>query len=410
MGMAEHKMEKDEVAHHIKNIAVVCRSILNDPQTHLDNIAPILQATETKNCECRRIAMLSLVKVFKNIIPLYKIRVHSEKVKSFDEQDYITAFDTQTLRFYTMFVRKIVQYDDLTSYRCACYLLESADHFNLADRLVAKVLRGTLHDACRGFCTDTLLEKIRSDKRLEITSTIVLAMCDLKFHPSVLAILLEIDLMAPEDGDEEIPEESSSVSEKKKLKREIADNLLRIYLTILKEERVDFYKHLFSGLSICKDYIKASLYEGLYLLLKRSLAVSSISTKISCSQSIIDLFGDKNYDFKELADTLFDVTIPMKYRLSNHVPQIMDMIKKLFILRRQPANRARALLQRLMQLCLVMFVPDVRDIVDDMVRIYKIDVADTQVVGSGLYVQDASAIDHAAEKPFYEYFLYRKSI
>lgn len=403
-------MEEGEMAQQVKNVAVVCKSIMNDPETHLENVSFLLEALETKNLECRRIVMLSLVKVFKNIIPLYKIRVHSEKVKSFDQDAHITKFDTQILHFYTLFVKKIVQYDDTTSYRCACYLLESADHFNLADRLVAKVLRGTLHDACRDFCTQMLEEKLYGDKRLEITSTVVLGMCDLKFHASVLSILLEIDLSPARDTDERIPDEGFSASERNKLQKGIADNLVRVYLAILKEQKTELYTHLFSGLTRYRDQIKPSLHEGLYLLLKAPLASNSVATKVECALCIISLFGDKSYDFKELAEMLFDVAMPMKYRLGRHVPRLVDLIRKLFILRRQPANRARALAQRLIQLGLVMFAPGLRGVIDDMERIYKIDFRDTQVVGSGLYTQDSTAIDRAVEKPFYEYFLYRRGM
>lgn len=384
----------------------MCESIINDPQTHADTIPSLIQALDTKDADYRKIVMLSLVKVFKNIVPFYKVRLHSNKVRGSGECAQLQHLDKSILHAYTEFVRRVVESADAISYKAACYLLESLDHFNLADRLVSKVLRGTLERSCVGFCKETLEKKIRESTNMELVHSIVNEMCELRFHPSVLPILLEINVF--EKGtDESNVQDSVEEKKKKALQSKIADGIIRICVSILRNKRLEFYEFVFCCLIKHKCLIRNDLFEGLSILLNEVLDTGDFRTKLASMQCILEIFSKRDYDFGTMVNTLFCIIDPGAYSKKS-LKELVFLIRNLFVSRRQPSARARSFLQRLLQLCLIRHVPELKDVIEEMRQAYNFDYRDAVTVGSGVYLQNGKRIDQMAEKPFYEYFLYRR--
>lgn len=424
----EESTEESKMAFNIRCVSTVCESIINDPQTHADTIPSLIQALDTKDADYRKIVMLSLVKVFKNIVPFYKVRLHSNKVRGSGECAQLQHLDKSILHAYTEFVRRVVESADAISYKAACYLLESLDHFNLADRLVSKVLRGTLERSCVGFCKETLEKKIRESTNMELVHSIVNEMCELRFHPSVLPILLEINVF--EKGTDESSVQDSvvekkkrsrqrkgtdesnvqdSVEEKKKkaLQSKIADGIIRICVSILRNKRLEFYEFVFCCLIKHKCLIRNDLFEGLSILLNEVLDTGDFRTKLASMQCILEIFSKRDYDFGTMVNTLFCIIDPGAYSKKS-LKELVFLIRNLFVSRRQPSARARSFLQRLLQLCLIRHVPELKDVIEEMRQAYNFDYRDAVTVGSGVYLQNGKRIDQMAEKPFYEYFLYRR--
>lgn len=389
----------------LERVATICKFIVNDPETHIDSIPLVIKALEGKNLKYRVVVMLSLVKVFKNIIPLYRVRLYQKKVKGPGGCEYVRLFDKKVLQYYTLFVKKVLEYNDVCSYKAACHLLVSADHFNLADKLASKVLRGTRHEGTRSLCKATLLQKIREANRLEAVYCIISEMQNLNFHPSTLEVLLEVNTFAectPKDSFTKI-----KTTDEKKIIQGITDSIMRIYIQVLRDKNFKFYIFVFLGLQKHKLLIKEELYEGLYILLTKALHYRDRSTKLACISCIFELFHDRNYDIIEAVNGLYDLLLPIEKKIESSV---IYLIEKLFLSKRQPTSRARNIMQRLMQLCLIKFVPDIKAIIDKLKHAYHIDFRDMHIIGTGSYAQDADRIDQTIEKPFYEYFLYKQGV
>eukprot|EP00866_Antonospora_locustae_P000956 jgi/Antlo1/956/1061 len=403
----EESTERSNIALNIQNISTVCESIINDPHTHASSIKFVIKALDTKDADYRKIVMLSLVKVFKNIIPFYKVRLHSNKVRGSGESAQVQLFDKNILSVYTEFIRRVVGSAEAISYKAACHLLESLDHFNLADRLVSKVLRGTLERSCGGFCKEILEKKIKQSTNMEFVHTIVNEMCELRFHPSVLSILLDINVSEKEDIDESNAQDSVLEKTRKSMQRKIADGVIRIYISILRNKRFEFYKYVFCCLIKHKCLIRNDLLEGLSILLNESLSVNDSRTKLSSMQCILEIFSKQNYDFAIMLNTLFCIVDPGEYTKEN-IGELLFLIRNLFISRIQPPARARTFLQRLLQLCLVRHLPELKGVIEEIRQAYSLDYRDAVTIGTGEYFPDGKRIDQMAEKPFYEYFLYRR--
>lgn len=404
----EGSTERSNIALNMQSISTVCESIINDPYTHASTISFVIQALDTKDADYRKILMLSLVKVFKNIIPFYKVRLHSNKVRGSGECAQVQLFDKNILQAYTEFVRRVVGSSEAMSYKVACYLLESLDHFNLADRLVSKILRGTLERNCIGFCKETLEKKIKENTNMELLQTIVNEMCELRFYPSALLILLEINVFE-KNADESDVEDSVSVRRQRSMQRKISDGIIRIYISILRNKRSEFYEFVFSCLIKHKCLIRNDLFEGLSILLNEALGVSDSGTKLACMQCILEIFGKQDYDFGTMVNTLFCIVYPGTCSKKD-AKVLVFLIRNLFISRRQLPTRARTFIQRLLQLCLVRHFPELKDVVEEIRQAYNLDYRDAVTVGSGEYFPNGKRIDQMAEKPFYEYFLYRRIV
>lgn len=426
----EESTERSKIALNIQSISTVCESIINDPHTHASTIPSVIQALDSEDADYRKIVMLSLVKVFKNTVPFYKVRLHSNKVRGSGECAQVQQFDKNILHAYTEFVSRVVESTEAISYKAACYLLESLDHFNLADKLVSKVLRGTLKRSCVAFCKETLEEKIREGTNIELVHSIVNEMCELRFHPSVLLILLEINVFE-KSTDEGIVQDSvvkkkkrslqrkstdegsvqDSVVEKKKrsLERKIADGIIRICISILRNKRLEFYEFVFCCLIKHKCLIRHDLFEGISILLNEALDADGSRTKLASMRCILEVFSKRDYDFGTMVNTLFCIIDPGAYSKEN-LEELVFLIRNLFISRRQPSARARSFLQRLLQLCLIRHVPELKNVIDEMRQAYNFDYRDAVIVGSGVYFPNGKRIDQMAEKPFYEYFLYKRIV
>ncbi|KAL0266154.1 UNVERIFIED_CONTAM: hypothetical protein PYX00_011870 [Menopon gallinae] len=374
--------QRSELELSIQNISTVCEAIINDPHTHVGTVPLVIQALDAKDAEYRNIVMLSLVKVFKNIIPLYKIRLHSNKVRGSGECAQLQEFDKNLLHAYTGFVKRIMRCSEAISYRAACYLLESLDHFNLADRLISKMLRGTLERSCRNLCVEILGRKVRESTDMELVYSIISEMCSLKFHPPVLRILLEMNTFEDSADDSDM-QDGSSEKTRKAMQRKIADGVTRIYISILRNQRRDFYEFVFCCLTKHKNLVRSDLLEGLGMLLNDTLSAGDIRTKLSCMQCILEIFGKQDYDFGVMVSTLFDIIDPGTYTKTGS-DELVFLVRSLFVLRRQLPARARAFLQRLLQLCLIRHMPELREIIEEMKQSYSLDYRDAITVGSGI--------------------------
>ena len=403
-------MNADENTSNYDAIGTVCNSVISDPSVHIEALIPLIDTLNTRISEYEEIIMLSLVKVFKNIVPLYKIKTFSNKLKTIKnkinqnanalkqnkkkngttdskeigEIEFGNEYDKQLLEIYTKFIKKILIYENEISYRCACLLFESLWHFNCADKLAVKLLRGSLIEKCSKNCIEVLF---RCTNNIELVDKIVEKMTTLKFNPSLLPILTMIEI-----GDN----------------KKILDNILRVYFGVLNEKLTKFYKNTLIGLRFYSEKIHQKFLEGTYILLNEILKTKKADIKIEAIRTILHIYETKDMDFKDSINALYDLIKPFKYKLNELAcDNINELIKKLLIIKRQPKCRIKAFVHRLLQLCNVGPYFVLRTIVNNLIMSYQIDIKDIEICGDVVYDFDCENVDTIGEKPFFEYCLFK---
>ncbi|KAL7088307.1 hypothetical protein ACP275_13G120100 [Erythranthe tilingii] len=147
-------------------LAALGTSLLADPESNIKNIKEMLEISKDEDSAIVMLGLKSLVAVFKDIIPGYRIRLPTEK-----EQEMKVSKDVKKMRFfestllsaYKAYVQKLVALQQQTVYkrvavRCLCTLLEALPHFNFRESLLAAVVKNisSQDDVVRKFCCATI--------------------------------------------------------------------------------------------------------------------------------------------------------------------------------------------------------------------------------------------------------------
>ncbi|WUR02824.1 nucleolar complex-associated protein 3 (NOC3) [Vairimorpha necatrix] len=238
---------------NIKEIAVSCKSIITEPEKNIKKIKTILNI-KTENEKEKAVIYISLLKVFKSIIPLYKIRTLKDKVKYKKDDLEITEGDKTILKMYSLFINTLCSDTSFITYIIASEIMAHFEHFNFIDIIIKKILKGTIiktditktdnnsnvkaeynitdnninktdiitdnnntrtdninktdiitdiitdnnntrTDNISNVCLNTLKNIINEDKNGDLIFCIVNQMYETQFHPEVLSFLLEINLL-----------------------------------------------------------------------------------------------------------------------------------------------------------------------------------------------------------------------
>ncbi|KAI5179459.1 nucleolar complex protein 3, partial [Pancytospora epiphaga] len=406
-------------------LADTCLQIIQDPAPNISKIGSLLKTTKDRNT-----LMLSLVKVFKHIVPLYKIRVHSGKVKHRNGELTVTPFDKELVGYYNEYIKELCSADSSDSFRSASELLKSLDHFNFADRVVSKVLLGTrLNSVIGTMCVDALVDRIKYDEVGETIFMIINQCLDYKHSHVIVEALLESKYLEKcvvirTDKEEKynkkyneekrrenkvkkkegifkkapIYSKSARKEEKKRLaiqsavKREeesglagiddknyvkTVNALQRLYFTILKEKVNLCYRSVFIGIRKYIKLIRMEFREGLSVLLHDSIADASPSDKLEGVVAVTSIYANGGVDLKRIINTVFVMLHPLGSELSLvDYGCIKAVIKQLFIETRQSGARVNALIQRLMQVRLVRYVKECDEIIKMLETVYDVDFND----------------------------------
>lgn len=441
-------------------IASICMRIIDNPQENLEMIEKVLVMAKEypEDGGARGVIYLSVLKVFKAVIPLYKVRSLKDVVKDKRDSLHLKDYDKSLLRWYTCYIRAMVDDGCDESYISLCEVLEHFDHFNCADKVVAGVLRGSLGKRAVAMrCCEAIRSRLREDCSGEVILTILNQMIESDYNPLILEYLVEIpfvdnSLKSDEERSREYWEENKPVAwgerrnsifrrkkvfskhlrkmEKERLKtqsmvkdeedvegrieelknsKKIYDAIQRLYFSILKGDRYDCYKQVFIGLVKYKKIIRAEFMEGLYFLLNNSFAKISPEAKVQGILCIVSLYGNEGYDFNRLVNALYSMVHPMTPEEVD-CSELVKAIRLLFIKVRQPAHRAHILLKRLILYGCTRFVPKLKGLIKDLAICYDIEFSDCTSTRCREFDNDATNVDSIPDNPFFEYFLYKQML
>jgi len=442
---------------HSEEIADKCLQIINAPEHNIKNVTRLL-ASEAD----RGIVLLSLAKVFKNITPLYKIRLGTEKIKHKNSERSASEYDKNLVAEYNAFIREICKSQLPESFVCACELLKSLDHFNFNDKLVSKVLVGTtLEPGIRNACIATLIDRILNNSNGECVFMIINNCLDYKFAHQIIESLLEckylgkcveIRLSKELKYDEEYIRQKKEEKRGGKLKgffkkKEIHDKKLqkeekrrqqlqkeikaqedqamepleernyikttnalqRLYFTILKEKMEECYLGVFAGLRKYIRIIRREFHEGLYTLVNDAIDGGRPADRLEGISTLLFIYKDQGFDFQKAINCLFGLVDPLNHDLGIEcVQKTADVIGMLFIENRQSNERAHAMMQRLVLARCMRYVPAYDRVIRLLEQKYDIDVGDASFRNKKVPENNYKNIDQVPLKPFYEHLPYMK--
>ncbi|KAJ3694073.1 hypothetical protein LUZ60_009553 [Juncus effusus] len=158
---AEESFEKKKI-----KLAELGLALLEDPEANIRSLMDILQICNDRNPEIVKLGLMSLLAVFKDIIPSYRIRELTQKELSMQVSEAVrkTRFYEYTLlRSYKAYLQKLMflekkQYFKQVSVRCICALLEAAPHFNFRETLLIGTVRNisSSDDLIRKLCCEAI--------------------------------------------------------------------------------------------------------------------------------------------------------------------------------------------------------------------------------------------------------------
>lgn len=183
----------------------MCSRIVEAPEDRFGDLKALLELCEDVDAQVARLAMLSLVQVFKNICPGYKIRQLSEAeldVKVSKDVKRIRNFEMGLLASYQSFLKHLLAKSkapypkdsgakdrarvavDATrrvAAQCMCQLVQSLPHFNYRVDLLTSVVQLILSRdlRVRSMCTAAVREVLARDTEMDVAVDAVQLVGDL---------------------------------------------------------------------------------------------------------------------------------------------------------------------------------------------------------------------------------------
>ncbi|KAM0673444.1 Nucleolar complex protein 3 [Gurleya vavrai] len=432
---------------YYKNLSKLSKLIINDPYKNITLIDDILKTNDD-------VTLLSLLKIFKNIIPLYKIKIIEDKINHKKEYIKLNNHDRSLFHFYKKFVNRICILNTKVSFVIAVEILKSLDHFNFIEKIIVKIIKG--FDQSKDIvkiCADGIVGKLNTDEVGESTFKILIELLEFKGCKDVYRGLTDIKIMnkleldditiekkTKEDKkkkrlllkniygkeieksslksktDKKIDIKNKKVEEKirtknkeeqdeakKKMLGKIVDNAMRIFFIILKEEMIDLYTIAIQGLTEYRRFIKNSFMEGLMIMLEKIIIQENMYYKLHGSNCVLEIFGQNEFEFRNIINAVYDLLTPLKYSFTYHEKMILcNMIRKLFLFKRQSVSDVFTFLHRLMQNYLVDYHFELQIIIKEIINSYKIDVYDFDTINNGVYSFEESDTKLVAMLPLFE--------
>ncbi|XXG68758.1 hypothetical protein AAC387_Pa06g1770 [Persea americana] len=219
-------------------LAEIGMALLADPESNIKSLKDLLQICKDGDRNIVKLGLLSLLAIFKDIIPGYRIRLPTEKElemtvsKAVQKMRY---YESTLLHSYKAYLQKLITLEKQPFFqhvavRCMCNLLEAVPHFNFRESLLANVIKNisSPDDVMRKLCCAALKSLFADEGKHggEVTVEAVklisdhVKVYDCQLHPDCIEVLLSLSF------DEDLGRASSLKEEKlthKKKKRRQSD-------------------------------------------------------------------------------------------------------------------------------------------------------------------------------------------
>ncbi|XVF79546.1 hypothetical protein PTKIN_Ptkin14bG0231800 [Pterospermum kingtungense] len=219
-----------------RKLAELGMALLADPEANIKSLKEMLQFAKDGDHSIVKLGLLSLLAVFKDIIPGYRIRLPTDKeleMKVSKEVKKMRYYESTLLSAYKGYLQKLLALEKLPMYnhivvRCICTLLDAVPHFNFRESLLAAVVRniGFSDDVVRRLCCATIKSLFTNGGKHggQATAEAVRLIADhvkahdCQLHPDSVEVLMSLSF----DEDlrkQEVPEDNNKIKNKKNKKR-----------------------------------------------------------------------------------------------------------------------------------------------------------------------------------------------
>lgn len=219
-----------------QKLAELGMALLSDPDSNIKSLKEMLQISKDNDHAIVKLGLLSMLAVFKDIIPGYRIRLPTEKeleMKVSKDVKKMRYYESTLLNAYKEYLKKLIVLENKPSFqhvavRCICTLLDAVPHFNFRESLLGVVVRniGSSDDVIRKLCCATAKSLFTNEGKHggELTVHTVRLIADhvkahnCQLHPDSIEVFLSLsfddDLRRPDKTNED-----NRVKNKKNRKR-----------------------------------------------------------------------------------------------------------------------------------------------------------------------------------------------
>ncbi|XVE63201.1 hypothetical protein DITRI_Ditri07aG0000600 [Diplodiscus trichospermus] len=217
-------------------LAELGMALLADPESNIKSLKEMLQFAKDSDHSIVKLGLLSLLAVFKDIIPGYRIRLPTEKeleMKVSKEVKKMRYYESTLLSAYKGYLQKLLALEKQPIFhhvvvRCLCTLLDAVPHFNFRESLLGAVVRniGSTDDVVRRLCCATVKSLFTNEGKhggaaaVEAVRLIAdhVKARDCQLHPDSVEVLMSLSF--DEDlGKPKVPEVNNKIKNKKSRKR-----------------------------------------------------------------------------------------------------------------------------------------------------------------------------------------------
>ncbi|KAL3627099.1 hypothetical protein CASFOL_028462 [Castilleja foliolosa] len=213
-------------------LAELGTALLADPESNIKHIKEMLEMSKDRNSAIVILSLKSLLAVFKDIIPGYRIRLPTEKEQEMKVSKTVKKmryYESTLLSAYKAYLQKLVTLQKQIVYqrvavRCLCTLLAAVPHFNFRDNLLAAVVNNisSEDDVVRKLCCTTVKSLFTNEGKHggEVTVEAVRMIADLvkahscQLHPDSVEVFLSLSF-----DDDLGKQEESEIDNKAKNKK-----------------------------------------------------------------------------------------------------------------------------------------------------------------------------------------------
>ncbi|XP_078177729.1 nucleolar complex-associated protein 3-like [Carex rostrata] len=206
-------------------LAEIGTALLEDPEGNIRSLRDLLQICEDRDPEVIKLGLMSMLAVFKDIIPSYRIRELTEKELAMQVSEAVRKtryYEYTLLRSYKAYLQKLVALQKKPVFkqvavRCMCTLLEVAPHFNFCETVLAGTIRNisSSDDVIRKLCCEAIKSLFKNEGKHGGEGTVravrliaqLVKSRDCHLHPDSIYVFLSLrfdeDLGKPENKTEE---------------------------------------------------------------------------------------------------------------------------------------------------------------------------------------------------------------
>lgn len=259
-----------------RKLAELGMALLSDPDSNIRSLKEMLQISTDDNHSVVKLGLLSLLAVFKDIIPGYRIRLPTEKeleMKVSKEVKKMRLYESTLLKAYKAYLQKLLALEKQVvchhvALRCICTLLDAVPHFNFRESLLGAVVKNisSQDDVIRRLCCSTVRSLFANEGKHggEATMETLRLIADhvktnnCQLHPDSVEVLLSLSFdedLGKSDADADADDK---VKSKKNKKRKISESK-----QLQENERKKTKQELISKMreEVASDYKSASFVQ-----------------------------------------------------------------------------------------------------------------------------------------------------